>query len=153
MVDQTKMNGRHNETSPAAGVGRNLADLSHDLLTLAELQGRLLMVDFAEGKSNSIVPLILIVVGCLLALGALPVFLLAFGWMLVNLAGMSEHAAFFVVSIAAIVLAGAAVWGGYRMLTSALAVLSRSRQELHENLQWIKTALQRQGTAAKFSRS
>lgn len=150
MVDQTKMNGQQRKTSPAVGMGRNLADLSHDLLTLVELQCQLLFVDIAEGKSKSILPLILIVSGCLLALAALPVLLLAFGWMLVNLGELSQHAAFFIVSLSAIALAGGAVWGGFKLLSRAMAVLGRSRQEMRENLEWIKFALKQHGTAQSF---
>lgn len=145
MVDQTKMNGRQT-TSPAADMSRNLADLLHDLIALGELQWQLMLIDLKEGKSKSLLPLILIVLGVVLGLSALPVALLTAGWMLVNLADLSEHAAFAIVTVSAFVLAGSSIWCGYRLLTNALAVLGRSGQEFKENLKWIKLAIKHRGS-------
>lgn len=144
MVRQTQMNGRDNG-SPAAGMSRNLADLLHDLIALAELQWQLVMVDLEEGRSKSIVPLILLVLGAVLGLSTLPVALLTAGWLLVNLAGMSEHAAFSIVTVSGFLLSAGALWIGYRLLSNALNVLGRSRSELQENLRWIKRALEQRG--------
>ena len=97
MLDQTTMNGRRSK-SPAKRMGRSMAGLLHDLITLAELQTQLVAVDLKEGTGRSIVPIVLIVGAVLLTLGTMPVILLGIGWALVNLAGFSEGAAFLLVS-------------------------------------------------------
>lgn len=153
MPDQTTMNGRHRvAASPAAGVGRNVAGLIHDLISLAELQSQLVAVDVREGTSKSLLPIGLIVGSVLLALGTMPVVLLGIGWALVNQAGFSEGMAFLVVSVCALIAAAGAAWWGVRKLQSALAVLSRSRHELSENIRWIKLALKNDQAAAEMYR-
>lgn len=140
MVDQAKVNGR-GESSPASGVGENVADLTHDLLALAELQFQLLLVDLREGGSHSKLPLALIAAGALLALGTVPVALLGIGWLLVNLAELSQGVAFLVTAAGALLLAGLLAWWGYSRLRGAMSLLTRSRGEFAANIHWIKQAL------------
>ncbi|QDU37173.1 hypothetical protein Mal4_14820 [Maioricimonas rarisocia] len=152
MLDQTTMNGVRADTSPAGGVKKNLAGLTHDLISLAELQAQLVAVDMRESYSRSVVPAILIVGALLLALGAMPVILLGIGWALVNLAGFGEGAAFLLVSVVAIGIAGLAGWWGVQKLKTAFQVLTRSRQEFAENVWWVKQALLRQQTQTELYR-
>ena len=152
MSGQTTMNGRHSVESPAAGVGRNVAGLTHDLISLAELQTQLVMVDVREGTAKCLLPIALMVGAVLLALGTMPVVLLGIGWALVNLAGFSEGGAFLLVSVLALAVAAGSGWWSVRKLQSAWSVLSRSRQELSENIRWIKRALKNQHTPAETYR-
>lgn len=80
MLDQKNMNGQRGQTSPAGGVKKNLAGLTHDLISLAELQAQLVAVDLRDSYSRSVVPAVLVVTALLLALGAMPVILLGIGW-------------------------------------------------------------------------
>ena len=60
MVDQaqvTATNGR-NELPPQA-VARGASEFMHDVVTLAELQGKLVVIDFRDGMAKLITPLAL----------------------------------------------------------------------------------------------
>ena len=52
MVHQATINGRHTAYG-GPRMGRSLAGLGHDVLTLAELQARLLAVDLSEGRTRA----------------------------------------------------------------------------------------------------
>lgn len=135
------MNGRHATESPASKVGSNLAGLTHDLMTLAELQCQLVAVDLRDGLSKSLIPVVMIIGAILLALGTMPVILLGIGWSLVTSAGLSIGITFLLVSLAALILAGLVAWWGSTQLIQALSVLKRSQNELRENIRWVKQAL------------
>lgn len=152
MSHQTTMNGQHNGASPTSGVGSNLAGLTHDLMTLGELQCQLIGVDLREVLSKSIVPAMVIVGSILLGLGTMPVILLGIGWSLVNLAGFSIGVTFLIVSLIALILAASATWWGLTRLIHALGTLQRSQSELAENLRWVKRALLQQDTRSEVYR-
>jgi uncharacterized membrane protein YqjE len=144
MVDQaTTMNVNHNGRGKPAGVGRSVSGLAHDVITLAELQAQLLAVDLRDSRSRAALPVALLISGVLLALGTVPVLLLGIGWLLVMHAGWTEGTAFLTVGGSAIVLAAAITWIGSQRLRSAITVLTRSCQELSENIQWLKQTLKR----------
>lgn len=152
MPSQTKMNGRSVAQSPAAGVGRNLAGLNHDLITLGELQAQLLAVDLRDAGSASLLPVILLTLALLIALGTMPVVLLGIGWVLVNVAGLGEGAAFLVVSAVALGTVAALSWWSWRELSAAVGILKRSQQELKENVRWIKQVLLKPNTQQELYR-
>ena len=140
MVSQATMNGRH---TGARQVTRSISELAHDVVTLGELQARLIACDLREGKSRAIGPIILIASGLLLALGALPVLLMGIGWLLVNHAGWSESSALLIAAGGGLFFAGGLAWWGWSRLHLALSIIARSQQELTENIRWLKSALQR----------
>src|SRR5688572_25706998 len=73
MVDQATVkstNGR--AESPPHAVVRSASEFVHDVLTLAELQGKLFMVDFQDGLKKLIWPAIGLAVGGVLALCCVP---------------------------------------------------------------------------------
>ncbi len=153
MSSQATMNGRNtNEPSPATGVGRNLAGLMHDLITLGELQCQLVVVDLRDARTQSIVPLLMILGGLLFAMGTIPVILLGIGWALVNLVGVSEGMAFLSVSLIALAIALSTAWWGWKKLNAAVAVVKRSQRELRENVRWIKKSLLQHGGRATMYR-
>ncbi|MCA9077887.1 MAG: phage holin family protein [Planctomycetaceae bacterium] len=154
MSHQTTMNnGRQKrEQSPATGVRRNLAGLTHDLITLGELQCQLVAVDLRDAKTQSIIPIVMIAGGLLLAMGTMPVILLGIGWALVNLAGFTEGIAFLTVSLIALAIAAATAWWGWNKLNSALAIMKRSQHELSENVRWIKQSLLQHDTRSAIYR-
>lgn len=150
MADQKTMNEHrqngHQEHSPAADVGSNVADFSHDLISLTELQIQLFAVDVREGTSHSVIPVVLIVAGLILALGAVPVLLLGVAWALVHYAELSQEVALLATGLTALVIAGLMAWVGWRRMQSALSIFTRSQHELKENIYWIKQALKRRST-------
>jgi hypothetical protein len=135
---QTGSNGRHD--SPP-GVTTGVGEFLHDVICLAELQGQLLATDLHEGKSRAMLPVILLAATPLLLLGALPVLLMGVAWLLHSTLEWSEAASLLATAGAAIVVAAVMGWIGWKRLSGAVSVLTRSRQELRENLRWLKGAL------------
>jgi hypothetical protein len=120
-----------------------VADLAHDLVTLAELQGQLLATDLRDGARQAKTPAVLLVVAPVLALSALPVLLLGCARLLANGAGWSESASLLTVGAIALALAAVLGWLGWARLQKALSVVTRSREEFTENVRWLKAALSR----------
>ncbi len=148
MAGQTTINGRPEQgpaaESAAAGVGRNVSGLVHDLISLGELQCQLMACNFREGIAQSRLSVVLIVCGVLLALGAVPVVLLGIGWSLIAYISLTQAEAFLVVGLGALCIAALAVWWGWKRSQAAWATFTGSRRELVENLNWVKRALQEQ---------
>ncbi|MEZ6144032.1 MAG: phage holin family protein [Planctomycetaceae bacterium] len=152
MSYQTTMNGRKPSETPASQVGSNLAGLTHDLITLGELQLQLIGVDLREGLSKGLLPGFVIFSAVLLALGTMPVILLGIGWSLHNLVGFSIGATFLMVSMVALAVSGLSGWWGFRSLMRSFATMKRSQSELAENLRWVKAALTQQNTRSELYR-
>lgn len=143
-------NGSHNG---AAALGENFSRFAHDLTALTELQLRLLAVDVRDAKQKSGAAVSLLLGGVVLMLGCIPVLLLGVAHLLIEFAQWPASAAYACVAVAGLLVGGAVGYGGWRKLMSAAGVLSRSRDELIETLQWIKRALSRDhspGSAAAY---
>lgn len=137
MVDQTTMNGR----GRAARLGRNVSDYAHDVVTLAELQLRLLAVDLRDGSRAAGPAGALIVAGFLAALGSIPLLFVAFALALAEFAGWPYSVGFAVSAAAGMVAGGAAAYFGWKKLLAAGKNLGRSKAEFVQTLKWIKESL------------
>jgi len=145
MVDQAQQvngSGRAEETPPRA-VARSAGELLSDLVTLAELQGRLCMVDAQEGLSRLLWPAIVLAVGIVIALGSVPVALAALALALVEIARVTYAQAFGIALLVGIVLAAGLCGAGVAALRHWSNVFNRSRTEWRQNLKWGKDALAR----------
>lgn len=150
MAHQTTMNGqRVDETT--AGVGENVANLATDLISLAELQAKLAVLDLQQTSAQAARPAAVLVGGACLLLGTIPVLLLGCSWFLTHLTLIAPEAAMLIVALVALAIAGVCLWQGYTRMMKALRVLDRSREEFQANLRWIKKAIQ-QSSAAKYYR-
>jgi hypothetical protein len=134
-------NGR--AESPSRVVARSASELLHDLLTLAELQGQLFVVDCESGLRKLLLPGIFLVVGGVLALCCVP---LAFA--VLGLA-IAETTTLTIAQALGCVLGGSVIFSAV-LLTLAILYLRRnwklldhSRTELKRNLQWTKEMLSR----------
>lgn len=143
MFDQTKVNGTATPTSSPAGVRKNLAGLSHDVLALLELQVRLFLYDISETFSRGRTPAVMIALGLVMALGALPLLLLGGARAMIDLAGFTAHSAYFAVGFTTLALAIAIGWGAFRSLRTTLEPLHRSQAEFQQNIVLLKTMLRR----------
>ena len=123
MSAQTTMNGPPRWASNGRGMGKDVAGLARDLITLGELQGQLALLDFRDMRARSLLPLVLLTVTLVLGLAAVPVALIGTAWLLVDLAAWPAWAAFLVVSAAALAIAALLGWAGWRGLQSALHAL------------------------------
>jgi hypothetical protein len=148
MSNQATMNGaRANSSESAAGaVARSTGEFLHDLVTLGELQLRLLAVDGQEGLTRFLWPVAVILSGLALILAALPVLLIALALTLTELwqftpaqaAGIAAGA-----SLLVSLLLMAIGYGGWRAASGGM--FDRSQREWKQNVRWIKDALQRSG--------
>jgi hypothetical protein len=140
MVDQETLDRANGH---ASSVTRNVADLTHDLVALAELQGQLLSADVREGTAKSRGAAALLAGAPVLALSATPVLLLGLARLLETRAGWSETASLLTVGGTAVLLAALLGWFGWKQLRKAVSVMTRSKEEFAENVRWLKAALSR----------
>ena len=138
MPYQARMNGRDTEETTVSEVTSHFSGLAYDLITLAELQARLLFLDVREATQRSAVTLVCLVVMAVFTVSAVPVCLLGISELLVEYAGWHRAVAYLVVGG---VFAAGAVAGGIlaaKRLIRVSAVFSRSHQELQDNLEFVK---------------
>ena len=145
MADQTTIVGGNGRSeAPATAVRRGMSGFAHDLATLAELQINLFTTDTKECVNKIILPFAAIAVGLVLLLGCLPVLLLGLAELMVQAEWLSEGWAYLVTAIAAAVIAVIASYVGYIKVRTSLTTFQRSKEELIENLNWLKRMLKHQ---------
>jgi hypothetical protein len=138
MVDQTTMNWQRERPTR---IRANLAGLAHDALTLAELQVQLLTVDLRDARRGAGTALVQVLIGTVLALGCVPVLLLAAAHVLIETVQWPGSAAFGVTGVGVAAVAAILLRIGWRRTTQAIATVQRSRAELVETLRWLKDSL------------
>lgn len=128
------------QPSASASVGQSVGQVVRDIVSLTELQIELFKTDAQESAARLMRPLIILSVGFLLALAALPVGLIAIAVGLIAL-GLPAVAAYALVALASLIAALAvAAWARHR-LHEMPAAFARSQEELARNLTWIKDAV------------
>jgi hypothetical protein len=150
MAHQASVN--HGSFNGAAALGENFSRFAQDLTALTELQIRLLAVDVRDAKQKSGAAMTLLVGGAVLMLGCVPVLLFGVAHLLIEFAQWPPSGAYACVSALGLMIGGAVGYGGWRKLMTAAGVLSRSREELLETLQWIKQALRPGAGRAEVSK-
>jgi len=153
MDHQTQMNGNGAAEPPAHAVARSASDLWHHVLTLGELQTRLLAVELGQAMGRARTAALLVAAGAVLAVASLPVILACLALVLVEVAGMTAAGAFGIVSGLAVVVSVALVAVGWRQLRQNSDGVSRSREEWRRNWSWLKETLRRERPAAERSRA
>lgn len=141
MVDKTPVTAERPAGSPVDTMSRNLGDFAADLISLAELQWELLKVDVRDSVRGGLIPVFLAVACLPLLLAALPVFLAGISLLLIRRGGLSDDVAFLLTAGGVIFIVAAVVTVAVTRLREPWIKLSRSRQELHQNVLWIKNAL------------
>lgn len=130
---------------PANRVRRGLAGLTHDAITLAELQAQLFWADAGQLIRKSKLAAILIAIAAVLALSSLPVLLFAAGWGLASLTELSLAVSLLLSAVVCgLIPAICLAWFGIRLVRSDLRLLDRSRGELARNVVWFKETLRHQ---------
>ncbi|REK18801.1 MAG: phage holin family protein [Planctomycetota bacterium] len=145
MANQTQMNGKSTHQYPHKGLGRSLADLKDDVVSLAELQWQLLMQDCQAAVRGSIVPTAVAAVGVVLIGCAIPVALLGAARLLVE-AGLPLAWSMLAVAGGTALVGAMAGYFGMRSARRSIRSFDRSRGELNQNIAWLKRALQQAGT-------
>jgi hypothetical protein len=149
MVDQAPVkptNGR--AESPSHAVVRSASEFVHDVLTLAELQGKLFVVDFQVGLKKLIWPTIGLAVGGVLALCCVPLALTTIALAIKEFTTLSFAQSFGIVLAGSLLIALVLVGAAILYLRNVWTMFDRSRTELSRNLQWSKETLRRFGRGA-----
>jgi len=123
-----------------------MAELAHDIASLAELQLELFRIDCREGRQQMLVPVALLLVAGIVAVGTVPIALMVMAELLVQAAGLSRAAAFAIAALGGFLVAAAMGVVGWSYLHGVSRVFQRSREELTRNMTWIKHALKQPPT-------
>ena len=127
--------------SPAQGVRQGVGGLLHDVITLAELQAQLFGVDARESAGRIALPVSLLGAAAVLGASSLPLLLIFLAFLLRDYAGFGAAWAVLTAAVVGLVLSGALVFAGYLGLLKAAKPFARSRDELTQNLAWLKEVL------------
>lgn len=138
------MNLNNESTSaPPNGVAQGMGDLTHDIVSLAELQYELVRNDYRAGMKGLLTPVVLLLGAGIVALGTVPVALLLMAEILIQVAGLSRASAFSIAAASGVTTAVVLGVVGWSQLRGVGRVFQRSREEWIRNLNWIKAALKR----------
>jgi hypothetical protein len=151
MVAQTSVNTNGSGTagtSPQQAVARNTGELLGDAMTLAELQGKLLLVDVQDDLQRLILPFSLLVTGAVLALTCLPIALVTIALGLIAGADLAPWLAFLITLGGALLVALGLILCGVWYFRHGLTFLNRSRAEWDQNIRWFKSLVRRLGASS-----
>ena len=138
------MNRRNGSTlSPPNGVTKDVGKLTHDIVSLAELQFELFRIDCREGLKRMLIPVALLLLTGIVSAGTVPVALIFIAELLVQGAGLSRPAAFSIAAFGGLIVATALGVVGWSYFRGVVRVFERSCEELTRNMTWIKHVLKR----------
>jgi hypothetical protein len=143
MVGKTTMNRSNGSTPPPNGVAKGMGELTHDIVSLAELQFELFRIDCREGRKRILIPVALLLFAGILAAGTVPVALICVAELFAQAAGLSRAAAFSIAALGGSIAAVAIGAVGWAFLCGVVCLFERSREEFARNMTWIKHALKR----------
>jgi hypothetical protein len=149
MVDQTQVtpiNG-HTELPPQA-VARGTAEFLHDVATLAELQGKLVLIDLREGVARLVTSVIALCVGIALLLGSVPIALAALALTLQATTTLSPSECFGISLAAGLGLSALLAVPAFVALKGWAKMFDRSLYEWGRNTKWVKDTLKRLAQSA-----
>ncbi len=144
MVGETTMSQRNgSSTAPSDGVAKDMGELTHDIVSLAELQFELFRNDYRKGMKGLLLPVALLLLAGIVAAGTVPVALITVAELLTQAAGLSRAASFSIAALGGFGVAVAVGVVGWFCIRGIGRVFERSREELARNMSWIKQSLKR----------
>ncbi len=144
MLDQTEVRPTNGHTElPPRAMARSTSELLHDMATLAELQGKLALVDVREGFTKLLVPAGLAVVGACVGLGTVPIGLMTLAVSLEKLTTLSTPVCFAIAFGVGLLLAAILAIPALARIKTGLRMFDRSLEEWRRNRQWAKETLKR----------
>ena len=145
MVGETTMNQRDGSTTaPSDGVAKDMGELTHDIVSLAELQFELFRNDCRKGLRGLLITVALLLFAGIVAVGTVPVAaLMVIAELLSKAAGLSRATAFAIAALGGSIAAVALGVVGWSKIRGVAHAFEHSREELTRNMTWIKHALKR----------
>jgi hypothetical protein len=137
MADQTTVDRERRRPH----LGRNVSSFAHDVVTLGELQLRLLAVDVRDSAKAAGAGGACLVAGVLAAVGAIPLVFVTLALALIEFAGWSQTLSFALATLLGLISGAVLAWVGWKQTLSAGKTLGRSKAELVQTLHWIKETL------------
>lgn len=147
----TEHNGHNGKASPFVTVARDVGQVAHDVVELAELQAALARIEIQAWWKQFIAPIVLVLVASVIAASALLLLLGSAALQLSSMTELSVPLCLFIVACGAVVVALALAAVAYSRISKARGPLEQSKHEFARNLRWIKTAL-KSSTRATLSR-
>jgi uncharacterized membrane protein YqjE len=142
MVGEAKMNRTESQNRTEKSVGVDVGKLLHRLLNLIDLQTELFKVDARDGFRSLAPPAILIGGGVVAAFGGIFVLLLTVAALLNQWAEWSTTVSLFTAGVLGLLFAAGSILLGWQLTRKALSTFDRSKTELRNNLEWLKTTLE-----------
>lgn len=136
----TNHNG-HNGSTPAGQMMKSMGELTHDVVTLAELQYDLLKTDVRDSLQRLITPIIAIGAALLLLAACFPIALACLAVVLIELVGLQAWLSVLIATITGLVFAGAMAWYAKIKVQDSFVAFNRSRSEFNRNIKWLKRVL------------
>lgn len=130
---------------PPRAMARNTAEFFSDVVMLAELQGKLAVVDLKEGTTKLTFAVVFLVAGVVIALGCVPIALAALALTIHQLAGLSPAASFGIALLVGLIIAALLAIPAFIAMKRELWMFERSRTEWHRNMQWLRDTMKRLG--------
>jgi hypothetical protein len=127
--------------APEPDVTGQLGNLGADLIHLGELQLELLAVDARDASRQAFYPGLFSFLAFGLLVGSCPLGLFGVAWWLSETSDFGLAASSLIVAGISLLMAGMLFFLAYKGFKSSVALLNRSRAELHSNLEWIKKLL------------
>jgi uncharacterized membrane protein YqjE len=139
------MSSRVEENGHSAGgsAARSVGQILHDILTLAQLQAQLFVLDARDGVAKIQRPLLALAAGAVLAICAIPIALIGIALLLIDVAHLSRLAAFWITFIFAIFIAASLVAYAVAWFRKPPGLFEYSREELANNIERVKEMLHR----------
>lgn len=141
MDRETTVNGRDDHGSPSQALAQSAAGITHDLLTIAELQTRLLVADLRRLAQAALWGLAAWVAAVALLFALVPTALAGAGLLLAAALDQSPGVGLLWVALGATIVLAILIVVGWWQFRRQLESLQRSRQELDKNLALVKRIL------------
>jgi hypothetical protein len=130
---------QNTNSSPSQRIKEGLTRSARNAGTLLRLQWDLLATDLQESARRLVIGLVLLSVGFLLAVAALPVALVGFGLWLASALELSTSAGFLWIAGGTLLVSLCLIVAAWAIARAPFAVLQRSSNELQKNMSCIKS--------------
>lgn len=140
MHHQAKMTPPSDESdNPLAG---GVRQFTYDVISLAELQGHLFLADLRASRIRLMRSVLLLSVAPAVGMAGLIVLLLGGGRLIAESFDWNTSVVHVVLALVAIVSGAVCGRFGWRALERSVSAFSRSRNELADNITWLKHVVQ-----------